>query len=140
LEGGLNPYGYAYQNPLIYRDPDGELPWVAVPLLVALLWPHYANAPAPDAMTYNGTDAVVAAIIAASEVPASPLGVVKRGIKSCVAAKGETVESFLRGLGRRVEKNPLEGVLGAGRQGDFFVDGKLTELKTLDPGATSNTI
>jgi RHS repeat-associated protein len=25
LEGGLNTYGYAYQNPLRYTDPTGEL-------------------------------------------------------------------------------------------------------------------
>jgi hypothetical protein len=102
LEGGLNPYGYAYQNPLIYSDPDGEVPWVTIPLLAALLWPHYANAPAPDAITYDGTDAIIAGIIAASEVPASPLGIVKGGIKSCVVATknaGPSVDDLSRADG-----------------------------------------
>ena len=47
---------------------------------------------------------------------------------------------YLEGLGRTVSKNPSEGVPGAGRQGDAFVDGVLHEFKALDPGAGSGTV
>ena len=30
LDGGLNTYGYAYQNPLMYYDPDGRVPLVLI--------------------------------------------------------------------------------------------------------------
>ena len=36
--------------------------------------------------------------------------------------------------------NPLEGVAGAGRQVDALIAGVKHEFKTLDPGATANTI
>jgi Contact-dependent growth inhibition CdiA C-terminal domain len=39
-----------------------------------------------------------------------------------------------------VEPNQLEGVAGAGRQGDAWVDGIKHEFKSLDPGATSETV
>ncbi|MEM7128871.1 MAG: RHS repeat-associated core domain-containing protein [Chloroflexota bacterium] len=52
----------------------------------------------------------------------------------------ELIDDFLRNQGRIVEINPLEGVEGAGRQGDRYIDGILTEYKTLAPGATSNRI
>lgn len=51
-----------------------------------------------------------------------------------------SVVAYLRSLGRSVKANPLEGVAGAGRQGDLIIDGVKTELKTLSPGATSATI
>ena len=50
------------------------------------------------------------------------------------------MDQYLRSQGRRVEGNPLEGAAGAGRQGDRIIDGVKAELKSLDPGATSNTI
>src|SRR5690606_15097373 len=31
LAGGLNLYGYAYQNPLLYSDPTGEIAFLAAP-------------------------------------------------------------------------------------------------------------
>jgi uncharacterized protein (DUF2345 family) len=46
----------------------------------------------------------------------------------------------LESLGRKVEKNPLEGAAGVGRQGDAFVDGVLHEFKSLEKGADSSTI
>ena len=52
----------------------------------------------------------------------------------------ERVVAFLSNRGKSVSANPLEGVAGAGRQGDALVDGVLTEFKSLDPGATSSTI
>lgn len=50
------------------------------------------------------------------------------------------VAEYLEGLGQSVRPNPLEGVVGAGRQGDAIVCGVLHEFKSLQPGATSNTI
>ena len=54
--------------------------------------------------------------------------------------KNRNVAEYLEQFGRKVKLNPLEGVPGAGRQGDAFVDGVKHEFKTLDPGATSSTI
>ncbi len=42
--------------------------------------------------------------------------------------------------GLEATPNPLEGVAGAGRQGDALIAGVKHEFKTLDPGATANTI
>jgi len=50
------------------------------------------------------------------------------------------IADYLRSKGRRVAPNPREGVQGAGRQGDAFIDGIKTEFKSLRPGATSKTI
>jgi hypothetical protein len=56
------------------------------------------------------------------------------------AAKEQVIDDYLKNLGNIVEPNPLEGLAGAGRQGDRYVNGVLTEYKTLEPGATSTTI
>ena len=50
------------------------------------------------------------------------------------------VAEYLEDLGHKVTKNTLEGVEGAGRQGDAFVNGIKHEFKALDPGPTANTI
>lgn len=54
--------------------------------------------------------------------------------------KERKIAEYLEDFGRKVEKNPLESVNGAGKQGDAFVDGVKHEFKTLDPGAVSKTI
>ncbi|ATB40045.1 hypothetical protein CYFUS_005493 [Cystobacter fuscus] len=54
--------------------------------------------------------------------------------------KNARIDEYLESKGRKAEPNPLEGVEGAGRQGDRFVDGVKTEYKTLDPGASPNTV
>jgi Contact-dependent growth inhibition CdiA C-terminal domain len=56
------------------------------------------------------------------------------------AEKEQAIDDYLRGLGSIVEPNPLEGMKDAGRQGDRYINGLLTEYKTLEPGATSNSI
>jgi len=58
----------------------------------------------------------------------------------CFTAAEESIANYLRDLGRTVSKNPLEGMPGAGRQADAYVDGVLHEFKTLDPGAASGRI
>ena len=35
LQGGLNTYGYAYQNSLMYYDPDGHVPTIFIRLVLA---------------------------------------------------------------------------------------------------------
>ena len=55
-------------------------------------------------------------------------------------SKERSIAEFLEDQGRTVIKNPQEGVAGAGRQGDSFMDGVKTEFKSLDPGATDGTI
>ncbi|MAQ24722.1 MAG: hypothetical protein CMK83_10915 [Pseudomonadales bacterium] len=34
LDGGINTYGYAYQNPIMYYDPRGEAVWFLLPWLI----------------------------------------------------------------------------------------------------------
>lgn len=56
-------------------------------------------------------------------------------------ADERAIAEYLEGLGRKVAKNPLEGVQGAGRQGDAFVDGLKTEFKTINrQNPTANTL
>lgn len=54
--------------------------------------------------------------------------------------KERAIAEFFEKLGKKVEKNLLEGVAGTGRQGDAFIDGIKYEFKTLDAGATANTV
>ncbi len=56
------------------------------------------------------------------------------------SANERAIAVYLENLGRKVRRNPLEGLAGAGRQGDALVDGVLHEFETLAPGATSSTI
>ncbi|MCP4696289.1 MAG: hypothetical protein GY862_05515 [Gammaproteobacteria bacterium] len=50
------------------------------------------------------------------------------------------IDEYLLNEGRNIRKNPLEGIEGAGRQGDRIIDGIKTEYKTLESGATSTTV
>jgi hypothetical protein len=62
------------------------------------------------------------------------------GAKLFPDAKNRSIAEYLEALGTKVSPNPLEGVKGAGRQGDAIIDGLKHEFKTLDPGAMSNTV
>ena len=62
------------------------------------------------------------------------------GASTFTDPKERAVADYLESLGRQVSKNPMEGVAGARRQGDAFVDGVLHEFKSLDPGAGPGTI
>jgi RHS repeat-associated protein len=46
LRGGVNTYGYAYQNPIKFIDPYGELVWLAVPVV------YWAAGAAATVMAY----------------------------------------------------------------------------------------
>ncbi len=51
-----------------------------------------------------------------------------------------SIDRYLEGKGHTVEINPKEGVHDAGRQGDRYIDGKLTEYKSIHSvkNATTN--
>ena len=53
-----------------------------------------------------------------------------------------SIDRYLEGKGHTVEINPKEGVHDAGRQGDRYIDGKLTEYKSIHnvKNATSNSL
>ncbi|MHB8744571.1 MAG: RHS repeat-associated core domain-containing protein [Sulfuricaulis sp.] len=51
LDGGLNTYGYAYQNPLRYTDPSGLTPNPAEPTCVDPLQPVCWGGVAADILT-----------------------------------------------------------------------------------------
>ena len=52
----------------------------------------------------------------------------------------EFTANFLKAQGRRVEMNPLENVVGAGRQGDRLVDGFKTEFKRVTTGRVETVV
>ena len=52
----------------------------------------------------------------------------------------QQIAQYLRDNGRIVTENELQGIPGAGRQGDAYVDGMKTEFKTLNSNAVPNTI
>jgi hypothetical protein len=72
------------------------------------------------------------------EPPSAPKG--KGRLNQFTDAKERAIAEYLENLGRKVTKNPLEGVHGAGRQGDALIDGVKHEFKTLDPGANSSRL
>jgi hypothetical protein len=98
----------------------------------------------------NGSPAVVASVVKTDRVSSTYNLEVADYHSYFVGSSGIWVHNscgpvdrtiaFLRSLGRSVVKNPLEGVAGAGRQGDVFVDGVKTEIKNLDPGAANRTV
>lgn len=52
----------------------------------------------------------------------------------------QRLADLLRERGHHVEPNKMQGIQGAGRQFDAYVDGNATEFKSLEPGANSNRI
>ncbi|WP_437895737.1 RHS repeat-associated core domain-containing protein [Sorangium sp. So ce124] len=64
----------------------------------------------------------------------------KGGAASFTDDGERAIAEYLEAFGRKVRKNPQEGVPGAGRQGDAYVDGVMHEFKTLDPGAGPGTV
>lgn len=57
-----------------------------------------------------------------------------------VAEREAKIDEYLSKEDREIQNNPLEGIEGTGRQGDRIIDGIMTEYKTLESGATSNTV
>jgi hypothetical protein len=50
------------------------------------------------------------------------------------------IDEYLKQRGETVSENPLENQAGQGRQGDRYVNGRLTEYKTVGPEAAPKTI
>jgi RHS repeat-associated protein len=46
----LNPYGYGYNNPVSFYDPDGRCPWCLIPIIAMLLASEPAMAPTGNPM------------------------------------------------------------------------------------------
>lgn len=44
----LNPYGYGYNNPVLFDDPDGRCPWCLIPVIVMMLASEPVMAPTTD--------------------------------------------------------------------------------------------
>jgi hypothetical protein len=57
-----------------------------------------------------------------------------------LSVQERTIAHYLENRGRHVLKNLDEGAKGAGRQGDIFMDGLKTELKTLSPGGSQDAL
>ncbi len=49
LAGGLNTYGYAYQNPLRYTDPDGKFALQVIAVVGGTAWATYQGYNASNA-------------------------------------------------------------------------------------------
>jgi hypothetical protein len=64
-----------------------------------------------------------------------------QGVVRAFTPKNAAIADYLeRATGVRPTPNPLEGVAGAGRQGDAIWNGLKVEFKTLDSGASPATI
>lgn len=122
-------------------------------------WCNVARAVLSAAAIAGG--AYLAARGAVGMVRAVRAGIVAEGVagqqKPCADCDGESehhkprsvreqekaIDDYLRRQGRDVQPNPEEGQHGSGRQGDRYVDGVLTECKTVKgskPSAIVNRV
>ena len=65
---------------------------------------------------------------------------IEKRLNTFVDLNNRSIAQYLENMGRITIANRLEGVPGAGRQGDAFVDGLKTEFKTLSEAAVPSTI
>ena len=64
--GNLNLYSYTWNNPVVMKDPDGNIIWfivAAAVIITALTTPSIANAPAPGDKTYPSPGAGALAML-----------------------------------------------------------------------------
>ena len=98
LNGGINPYGYVYQNPLGYYDPDGKIP---VPVFTAAVG---AVASAAVTMYQGGSPSEVlrSAAVGAATGFFGGIGfgtkTVAEAVKLGGSGVGSTIGSILGGL------------------------------------------
>lgn len=91
LGGGLNTYGYAYQNPAIYTDPTGELVPAIIGGIILLATANSANAPTTEQEANALEGASVLGVIGGviDNFPSCKLGApIKKGVKEAVAKSG----------------------------------------------------
>jgi len=65
---------------------------------------------------------------------------IEKRLNTFADPNNRSIAEYLENMGRATTANKLEGVPGAGRQGDAFVDGIKTEFKTLSEAAVPSTI
>lgn len=146
----FNRYLYSNNNPYKFKDPDGDFFETIFDVAsLALSVKFFIDDPSIG----NALGVLVDGV--ATIIPGVPggVGVARNGAKIGIEASQtanttrkvfsgdeQRAADFLFSLGRNVTPNQLEGVAGAGRQGDALVDGVLTEFKTLSAGATGGTI
>ena len=126
--GGMNWYQYANGNPISYVDPDGAHPVVAVALAGTAAYlgsTQFANAPGPNAPTYNGAPFADEALVAGAVGPAAVLA--RTTVRTAVAG-GRSFMNTLTGpatntLGSQGAKIGGTGVMTA-EQG-FIATGTL---------------
>ena len=115
---------------------------VEVTKSVNYFWLFEDVAYAGDCIPGSGEDTLEKMLESSSETAARPRvpGGEER-LAKFPEPKEKKIAGFLEDLGRKVEKNEMEGVEGAGRQSDAIVDGVKTEFKTVETAnPDSNTI
>ena len=104
--GGLNWYAYANNSPLLYVDPDGELPILALPLIAAAAYlgsTQFANATGPNDPTFNGAPfADEAALLSGAGVVASASRGLAGGITAFARQAGDEALLLARAGARQV--------------------------------------
>lgn len=98
LLGGINTYAYAYQNPLTFVDPDGQLAWVGTPAVAGAVVGAVSGG--VGAWGAGATPLGVAAGVATGAVVGGAAGI-EAGVVATIAigagaaAVGETVSQLI---------------------------------------------
>lgn len=107
--------------------------FVEVRQQINFFWLLEDTAYAADCLPGGGEEAVRDLLDSAIDAAAKPkLSGSTERLAKFAEPKERKIAEYLENLGRKVEKNELEGVAGAGRQADAVVDGVKTEFKTIE--------
>jgi RHS repeat-associated protein len=108
FDGGLNWYAYANNSPLLYVDPDGEHPIVALALAGTAAYlgsTQFANAPGPNDPTFNGAPfADEVALLSGAGVTASASRGLAGGITAFVRQAGDEALLLARAGARQTRQ------------------------------------